>query len=113
LPPKTSEMYSNSPALLSNMKLVFEEQIRRTSDGAAGTFLRGRLKELLDEPDAALDDYLKAVKLLETDSGSLQGDRSLGTYLEDKIQIYYEPMRHMLQRKRYAEAFDLMENSRT
>jgi len=113
LPPKTSEMFADSPALLSNAKLVLEEQIRRTSDGAAGTFLRGRLNDLLDQPDAALDYYLKAVKLLETDSGSLQGDKNLGTYLEDKIHIYYEPMRHMLQRKRYAEAFDLMENSRT
>lgn len=100
LPPKTSDSLADSPALLNNLKLVLEEQIRRTSDGATGTFLRGSLKDLLDEPDAALDYYLKAVKLLDADSGSLQAERGLGTFLEDKIQIYYNPMLHLLERKR-------------
>lgn len=113
LPPKTSEMLADSPALLDNTKLLLEQQIKRNSDSATGNFLSGLLKELLDEPDAALDYYLKAVKLLDSDSGSLQAEKSVGTFLEDKIQIYYKPMLHLLQRKRYAEAFDLMENSRT
>ena len=113
LPPKTSEMLADSPAALDNTRLLFEQQIKRTSDSATGNFLSGLLKELLDEPDAALDYYLRAVKLLDSDSGSLQAEKSVGTFLEDKIQIYYKPMLHLLQRKRYAEAFDLMENSRT
>lgn len=113
LPPKTSEMFGDSPELITKTKLLLEQQIKRTADSATGNFLSGILKELLDEPDAALDYYLKAVKLLDSDSGSLQAEKSVGTFLEDKIQIYYKAMLHQLARKRYSEAFDLMENSRT
>ena len=116
LPPKTSDSVKDSPemaGLFAQLKPVLEEQIKRTSDGATGNFLRGSLKDINDEPDAALDYYLQAVKILDSDSGSLFADKSLGSFLEDKIQIYYSPMLHLLERQRYAEAFDLMENSRS
>lgn len=116
LPPKSSEAMAGIPGgteLFGNLKPLLEEQIKRAADSATGNFLRGSLKDINDQPDAALEYYLQAVKLLDSDSRNLRDEKSLGTFLEDKIQIYYSPMLHFLERQRYAEAFDLMENSRT
>jgi len=116
LPPKTSDSVAGMPggtALFAQLKPLLETMIGKASDGASGNFLRGSLKDLTDQPEAALDYYLQAAKLLDADSGSLRGETRLGTFLEDKIQIYYSPMLHLLERRRYAEAFDLMENSRS
>ena len=62
--------------------------------------------------DAALPAYLKAVELLEADRRRLRDDKSRGTFLEDKIEFYYTPIRHLLERRRFAEAFELLERSR-
>jgi CHAT domain-containing protein len=35
-----------------------------------------------------------------------------GTFLEDKIEIYYKPILHLLERRRLPEAFELLERSR-
>lgn len=112
LPPKSSDSSTSGAALLT-LKPLLEKLIERAQDSATGNFLRGSLKDLTDQPDAALDYYLTAVKILDSDSLNLRDDTSVGTFLEDKIQIYYNPMLHLLERRRYAEAFDLMENSRT
>lgn len=78
-----------------------------------GYCLRGQLYELEGDNNAALNAYKKAVDLLEQDRRKLRDDQSRGSFLEDKIDIYYKPILLYLELHRYAEAFTLMEASRS
>ena len=79
---------------------------------ARGAYVQGLLHEMAGESDQALSWYLRAVDLLEQDRGLLQAEQTRGSFLEDKIEFYYTPMLHLLDRGRLAEAFTLMEQSR-
>jgi CHAT domain-containing protein len=63
--------------------------------------------------DAALAEFLKAVDALERDRRTLRGERSRGTFLEDRINFYYAPVQQLLERRRYDQAFELVERSRS
>jgi CHAT domain-containing protein len=63
--------------------------------------------------DAALASFLKAVDLLERERRALRDERSRGTALEDRINFYYAAMAQQLERRRYAEAFELLERARS
>ena len=63
--------------------------------------------------DAALSFFLKAVDTLERDRRTLRDERSRGTFLEDRITFYYAPVLQLLERRRYADAFELLERSRS
>jgi tetratricopeptide (TPR) repeat protein len=79
---------------------------------ARSSYIQGLLHEMQGANDAALPIYLEAVELLEADRRRLRNDKSRGTFLEDRIEFYYTPIRHLLERRRFAEAFELMERSR-
>lgn len=78
-----------------------------------GYYLRGQLSELEGNNEAALAAYQNAVALLEQDRRRLRDEQSRGTFLEDKIDIYYKPMLLYLERRQYAPAFALLEASRS
>ena len=79
---------------------------------ARSFYIQGLLHEMQGTNDAALPAYLKAVELLEVDRRRLRDDKSRGTFLEDRIEVYYTPIRHLLERRRFAEAFELLERTR-
>jgi tetratricopeptide (TPR) repeat protein len=74
---------------------------------AQSSYITGLLHDSQGESDQALAAYLKAVDLLEEDRRRLRDGAARGTFLEDKIDFYYKPVLHLLQRGRHAEAFDL------
>ena len=74
---------------------------------------RGIWHRMQGESDAALAEYLKAVELLEADRRSLRDEKSRSTFFEDKIAFYYPAISELLERRRFAEAFELMERSRS
>lgn len=114
LPPRTGAGNASSTSQLSEkLAPLLELQVKKTGDSATDYYLRGSLSELNDDYDRALAYFLQAVKILDSDARTLRDEKSLGTFLEDKIQFYYRPMLHLLERQRYNEAFDLMENSRS
>lgn len=76
-------------------------------------YIQGMSEEMKGNNDAALADYRKAIELLERDRRKLRDDQSRGTFLEDKIHFYYSPILLLLDLGRQAEAFDLMERSRS
>lgn len=76
-------------------------------------FVEGQLNEMSGKHDAALDSYLKAIDGLERDRRALRDDRARGTVLEDRMSIYYAAVRQLLAHKRYAEAFQMFERSRS
>ena len=83
------------------------------SGNPTALYLESTALEWEGHPDAALSSYLKAVDLLEKDRMRLQDEQSRTSLLEDKIDIYYGAILELLDHKRVADAFDLMEHSRS
>jgi len=82
-------------------------------EGVRGAFGSGMWHAMQGEPDAALAEYLKAVELLEADRRNLRDEKSRSTFFEDKIAFYYPAISELLEQRRFAEAFELMERSRS
>jgi CHAT domain-containing protein len=80
---------------------------------ARSRYVEGLMNEMQGNNDAALAQYLKAVDTLERDRRALRDERSRGTFLEDRIGFYYAPVQQLLERRRYADAFELLERSRS
>ena len=57
--------------------------------------------------DAALGFYLKAIDALERDRRSLHDEGSRGTFAEDRINFYYAAVLQLLERRRFADAFEM------
>jgi CHAT domain-containing protein len=100
----------------------FYQEMKRTQQQAGGfadatearnLFIEGLMNEMQGNNDAALPFYLKAVDALERDRRALRDDRSRGTFLENRIEFYYAAVRQLLERRRYAEAFEMLERSRS
>jgi tetratricopeptide (TPR) repeat protein len=82
-------------------------------ENARTEFFRAQMLQGQGQSDAALAAYSKAVDLLDKDRGRLRDERGRGLFLEDKIGFYYPPILQLLSRQRHAEAFDLLERSRS
>ncbi|MFQ5830850.1 MAG: hypothetical protein ACE5JD_17090, partial [Candidatus Methylomirabilia bacterium] len=80
---------------------------------ARSFYIRGLFHEMQGDNDEALASYLEAVNLLEVDRRNLRDEKSRGTFLEDKIEFYYTPILHLLERRRFSDAFELSERSRS
>lgn len=83
------------------------------NDDPRGLFTLGLSEEMKGNTDAALRDFQKSIDLLESDRRKLKDDESRGTFLEDKIDFYYAPILLLLDLHRPADAFALMERSRS
>jgi CHAT domain-containing protein len=81
--------------------------------GPVDVYTKGLIASIQGHDDQALTFYLQAVQLLEQDREKLDDEASRGTYLTDKMDIYYAPLMELLRRHKYAEAFDLLERSRS
>jgi tetratricopeptide (TPR) repeat protein len=78
-----------------------------------GLYVLGMSAEMKGDNQTALTNFKKAVALVERDRRNLRDEQSRGTFLEDKITLYYSPILLLLDLNRNAEAFDLMERSRS
>lgn len=76
-------------------------------------YMTGMRQQSQGDHAAALKSFLQAVDLLERDRGKLRDDRNRGSFLEDKIHIYYYAILQLLHHRRYADAFALLERSRS
>jgi CHAT domain-containing protein len=84
-----------------------------TGPNARSAYLQGIEADTRGDADAALASYLRAVGLLEGDLLRASDSEARGTFIEDKIDFYYPPILHLLQQGKQAEAFRLMEVSRS
>src|SRR3989454_9564409 len=101
-------------ALLGPMEAMVRQQPGLiNSTDPRGAYVDGMLQQLRGNDDAALAAFLKAVELLERDRRNLRDEQSRGTFLEDKIEFYYAPTLQLLERRRLAQAFALLERSRS
>ena len=76
-------------------------------------YMDGLMRQSRDDHDGALQSFLRAVDLLEQDRGKLRDERDRGTFMEDKVDVYYKAILQLLQHRRHAEAFELLERSRS
>ena len=106
IPPELSEFLADTRRL---GKQVGRAELTEPTD----YLIEGLMNESRGNHDAALDYYLKAVNLLERDRRALKDERSRGTFLQERTAIYYYPIQQLLERRRYAEAFELLERSRS
>lgn len=107
IPPALAQLYQESKRL--------EQQLGGFADiaEARSQYGEGLMYELQGNNDAALQFYMKAVGTLERDRRALRDERSRSAFLEDRIGIYYAPVLQLLERHRYAEAFELLERARS
>lgn len=82
-------------------------------EDAQAAYWRGIEHDSRGESDAALAAYLKAVELLETDRRNVHDEESQEKFFNDKIFFYYPAITALLHRKRFEEAFVIMEQSRS
>ena len=75
-------------------------------------YIEGQLDEFEGKDDEALQKYLRAVKLLESDRRKLGDTAGSGSFLSDRIEIYYLAALQHLDHKQYPQAFELLERSR-
>src|SRR5262249_49809063 len=61
----------------------------------------GLMNEMRGANDAALSSYTKAADTLDQDRRSLTDDKSRGTFLENRIGIYYAAILQHLERHQY------------
>ncbi|CAN5853931.1 hypothetical protein BH20PSE1_BH20PSE1_12560 [soil metagenome] len=100
--------------LLFEQSKRFEAQAGGFGNSLAVTSLHtdGLMQQSRGDHAGALSTFMKAVALLEQDRRKLQDDKARGTFVEDKIGIYYAAILELLDKRRYDEAFELMERSR-
>jgi CHAT domain-containing protein len=101
-------------ALVRSQK-VLEQQLRGLApvNDSRNAYTDGVLAEMQGNSDAALDFYLKSVDALERDRRSLQDERSRGNFAGDRIGFYYAAVLQLLDHRRFADAFETMERSRS
>ena len=76
-------------------------------------YTEGLLAEMQGRSEAALAGYQQAVAALERDRRSLRDERSRGSFMENRITVYYAAVLQLLQQQRHAEAFEMLERSRS
>jgi CHAT domain-containing protein len=79
---------------------------------ARSRYVDGLIRQSRGEHDSAIASFLDAVRLLERDRGQLRDERDRGTFFEDKVEFYHAAILELLEQRRHAEAFELMERSR-
>ncbi len=117
----TEEFVSASPELAAMIQPVYEESLRYTqlaggfadATAARSAFTEGLMREMRGDAGGAVQHYYKAIELVERDRRRLSDEKSRGSFLEDKISFYHVTIRQLLQQRRYAEAFTVMERSKS
>jgi CHAT domain-containing protein len=107
VPPQLAQVYQQSKQLQKQLGGFADIAEARTY------YVDGAMSEMRGDNDAALASYLKAVETLERDRRTLHDERSRGTFAEDRINYYYAAVQQLLQRGRHAEAFEMLERSRS
>lgn len=115
-----TEEFVVSGAVPPSVKMLYrqaeefsQEASRGYANPVAGLSAGGLIQQSKGDHDGALKSFLQAIELLERDRGKLRDERDRGTFIEDKINVYYYAILQLLQRRRYAEAFELLERSRS
>jgi CHAT domain-containing protein len=100
-----------SPQELEPLKAVLQAA-GSSMPGSLGTYIQAEMADMQGRPDMALEGYLSAIRTMEEERQKLGEDSARSSFMDDKISIYERPVLLLLQKKRYAEAFELLDRSR-
>jgi CHAT domain-containing protein len=117
----TERFVSQDLSLPTEVAQLYEHYKRLESDAggfgnsvaATSLYTDGLMQQSKGNHADALASFRKAVELLEQDRRKLQDEKARGTFLADKMDIYYSAILELLQQRLYTEAFELMERSRS
>lgn len=102
------------PAMQAQIEAIIRAQLPKLDDSdLTGNYIQGLSAEMKGDNEAALDHFRKSIALLERDRRNLRDEQSRGSFLQDKVDVYYKPALLLLDLRRTAEAFDLIERSRS
>ena len=102
------------PALQAQIEYLVHTLLPKLDNSDAnGLFIQGLSAEMKGDNDTAISYFLKAADLVERDRRNLRDEQSRGSFLEDKVQVFYTPSLLLLDLHRQAEAFELLERSRS
>jgi CHAT domain-containing protein len=105
------------PALVAEVRAQKQQQEQLRGMVAVNesrvAFTDGVLAEMQGNNDAALQFYLKSVDALERDRRSLRDESGRGTFAADRINFYYAAVLQLLDHRRFGDAFEMMERSRS
>jgi CHAT domain-containing protein len=107
LPPEAFQMYERYKRFETNAG-GFGNSVAATS-----LYTDGLMQQSKGDHAGALASFRKAVEVLEQDRRKLQDEKTRGTFLGDKMDIYYSAILELLQQHLPGEAFELMERSRS
>lgn len=111
--PATVAMLKNIVGEIDKQNANYRRQGLFVQDLNATDFtVRGQLAEMSGDDQSALENYRRAVQVLEQDRRKLKDDQARSSFMNDKLDSYYRPALILLQQKRYSEAFALYEQSR-
>jgi CHAT domain-containing protein len=108
------------PKVVTDLKQEYKklkeeaEKVGVFDQSDAGTLsAQGLMKEAEGDNKEALTFFLKAADALEKDRRTLTDEQSRSSFLGDKIDIYNHAILQLLEQRRYSEAYDILERSRS
>jgi CHAT domain-containing protein len=108
------------PSILPALEVLHEKakKLERETGGFSDTgkagrrYVDGKMAEFHGQSDEALAAFLEAVELVERERGRLREERERSGFLASRVEYYNAAIGQLLQRRRHAEAFELMERVR-
>ena len=103
-----------NPAMAATVRAAAQQflNLPKNPYDVTRVYLDGQLAEWEGHDDTALQAYSRAVTLLDQDRRKLGDTQGTSSVLSDEIDVYYAAALQHLDRKEYAQAFDLIERSR-
>ncbi len=108
-----SEKFAEPDPFPADFESLLIGEIDFFGDDAIGLHAQGTLLHSRGQVEQALTMYRRSVERLEADRRKFGDETGRSALLEDKMQIYLDPAMLCLHVGRHAEAFELMERSRS
>jgi CHAT domain-containing protein len=108
-----NETFLPQPAMPPALENYLQGWTDLFKDEAGGSFHRAVLFYSRGQVEEALRNFLKAAAQLEADRRKLSDESGRSAFVEDKMRFFYHPILLLLELRRYPEAFELLERSRS
>jgi CHAT domain-containing protein len=109
----SEELYSPPEPFSPLQEIAIRAGMEIVKEDAAGFYQEAILLYSRGQVEASVKSFLKAVERLEADRRRLNDELGRSAFFIDKMLVFYDPILLLSQLNRHAEAFELMERSRS